>query len=47
LVHDIRLKLSLSGKLFVHKVLKLLVSKGRITEITVAMMASWRHLAAP
>lgn len=30
-------------KLFVHKVLKLLVSKGRITEATVAMMASWRH----
>jgi hypothetical protein len=31
--------------LFRHKVLKLLLSEGRITEATVALMAKWRHLA--
>jgi hypothetical protein len=32
-------------QLFRHKVLKLLLSQGRITEATVAMMAKWRYLA--
>ena len=31
--------------LFSHKVLKPLLSEGRITEATVALMAKWRHLA--
>jgi hypothetical protein len=31
-------------QLFRHKLLKLLLSEGRITEATVAIMAKWRHL---
>ena len=33
-------------QLFHHKVLKLLLSQGRITEATVALMAKWRHSKA-
>jgi hypothetical protein len=32
-------------QLFRHKVLKLLLSEGRIIEATVALMAKWWHLA--
>lgn len=32
-------------QLFRHKILKLLLSEGRITEATVALMAKWRYLA--
>jgi hypothetical protein len=31
-------------KLFRHKLLKLLLSQGRITEATVALIGKWRHL---
>jgi hypothetical protein len=32
-------------QLFRHKILKLLLLEGRITEATLALMAKWRHLA--